>query len=79
MRGSSSVPLMEVRYSDDQGRTFGHWLATPLGAGGEYATRAYWERLGRMRAPGRLIEVRCSEPVDVAFSHLELKPLRAAN
>jgi hypothetical protein len=40
--------------------------------------RAYWQRLGRMRAPGRLIEVRCAEPVDVAFSHLELNPLRAA-
>ncbi|MGH7022119.1 MAG: packaged DNA stabilization protein [Caulobacteraceae bacterium] len=71
--------LVEMRYSDDQGRTFGRWRATPLGAEGEYITRAYWQRLGQMRAPGRLIEVRCSEPVDVAFSHLELNPLRAAN
>ena len=47
-------------------------------AGGLRPPGRIWQRLGQMRAPGRLIEVRCSEPVDVAFSHLELNPLRAA-
>ncbi|HEY1559372.1 MAG TPA: packaged DNA stabilization protein [Caulobacteraceae bacterium] len=74
-----AAPLVEMRYSDDMGRTFSRWRATPLGPQGDYYTRAYWQRLGQMRAPGRLIEVRCAEPVDVAFSHLELNPLRPAN
>jgi hypothetical protein len=72
-------PLVEMRYSDDMGRRWSRWRATPMGAMGRYKTRMYWQRLGQMRAPGRLIEVRCSESVDVAFSHLELNPLRPAN
>jgi hypothetical protein len=72
-------PMVEMRYSDDLGRLWSRWRAGPLGAQGDYSTRAYWQRLGQMRAPGRLIEVRCSDPVDVAFSHLELNPLRPAN
>ena len=74
-----SNPLVEMRYSDDMGRTWSRWRAAALGAQGRYKTRVYWQRLGVMRAPGRLIEVRCAEPVDVAFSHLELNPLRPAN
>ena len=74
-----AAPLVEMRFSDDMGRTFSRWRATPLGPQGHYFTRAYWQRLGQMRAPGRLIEVRASDPVDIAFSHLELNPLRPAN
>ena len=73
-----SLPVAEMRYSDDLGRTFSKWRAASLGAMGDYDARAYWTRLGQMRAPGRLIEVRCSDPVDVAFSHLELNPVRPA-
>ncbi len=73
-----AMPLVEMRYSDDLGREWSRWRAAPLGAQGDYTARAQWQRLGLMRAPGRLIQVRCSEPVDVAFSHLELNPLRAA-
>jgi hypothetical protein len=74
-----SNPVVEMRYSDDMGSTFSRWRSAPIGAQGAYGTRIYWQRLGLMRAPGRLIEVRCSDPVDVAFSHLELNPLRPAN
>jgi hypothetical protein len=73
-----SMPVVEMRYSDDLGRTFSRWRASSLGAEGVYKARPYWQRLGQMRAPGRLIEVRASDPVDVAFSHLELNPLRPA-
>jgi hypothetical protein len=45
---------------------------------GRYLTRAHWQRLGLMRAPGRLVEVRCSDPVNVVFSHLELNAARPA-
>ena len=72
-------PVVEMRFSDDMGRTYSRWRPASLGVEGDYDTRAYWQRLGLMRAPGRLIEVRVTDPVDVAFSHLELNPLRAAN
>jgi hypothetical protein len=64
-------PVVEMRFSDDQGRTFGKWRAANLGALGVYSKqRAYWQRLGLFRAPGRLIEIRCSDPVNVVYSHL---------
>ena len=65
-------PLAEMRYSDDQGRTFGKWRAAALGVEGRYRNRACWRRLGSMRAPGRLVECRITDPVDAAISHLEL-------
>jgi hypothetical protein len=73
-----SMPTVEMRYSDDGGRTFAKWRAGALGPMGQYLTRAHWQRLGMMRAPGRLIEVRCSDPVNVVFSHLELNAARPA-
>jgi hypothetical protein len=71
-------PVVEMRYSDDQGRTFGKWRAAPLQAQGNYKARVHWNRLGLLRAPGRLVEVRVSDPVNCVFSHLELNPMRAA-
>jgi hypothetical protein len=73
-----AAPIVEMRYSDDQGETFSPWRAAQLGAQGRYRTRALWQRLGLLRAPGRLVQVRCSDPVDVAFSHLELNAERPA-
>ena len=69
-------PVVELRWSDDQGRTFGDWRAASLGVQGAYRGRAVWRRLGQMRAPGRLVEVRVSDPVNAVFSHLELNAAR---
>jgi hypothetical protein len=71
-------PVVEMRWSDDQGRTFAPWRAAALGPQGKYRTRALWQRLGLLRAPGRLVQVRCSDPVNVVFSHLELNASRPA-
>ena len=71
-----AVPVAEMRYSDDQGRTFGPWRRAALGSTGHYTQRTAWRRLGRMRAPGRLVEIRVSDPVNAAFSHLELNAAR---
>ena len=76
--GAGANPLVEMRYSDDGGRTFVRWRTARLGRMGGYRTRAYWQRLDQMRAPGRLIEIRCSDPVNVVFSHLELNSSRPA-
>jgi hypothetical protein len=74
-----SAPVAEMRYSDDQGRTFRPWRQAPIGPMGRYAQRTTWRRLGQMRAPGRLVEVRVSDPVNAAFSHLELNAARPGN
>jgi len=76
--GPGSLPIVEMRWSDDLGRTFGAWRPSTLGVQGDYGARAFWQRLGQMRAPGRLVQVRCSDPVNVALSHLELNPARPA-
>lgn len=73
------VPIVEMRHSDDQGRTFGPWRGANLGSQGVYTGRAVWQQLGQMRAPGRLIEVRCSDPVNVVLSHLEMNSPRPTN
>jgi len=74
--GAASKPVIEMRFSDTLGRTFSDWHTAQLGPVGAYYTRAFWNRLGLMRAPGRLIEVRCSDAVNVVFSHLELNSAR---
>jgi hypothetical protein len=76
--GPGSNPLVEMRWSDDQGQTFSDWRAAQLGAAGQSYTRAMWQRLGVLRAPGRLVQVRCSDPVNFVASHLELNADRPA-
>jgi len=76
--GAGMNPVAEMRFSDDLGGTFTPWRETSLGVQGGYATRAMWQRLGRMRAPGRLVEIRVSDPVNACFSHLELNASRPA-
>ena len=71
-------PVAEMRYSDDEGRTFKAWRAARLGKAGVYLGRAVWQQLGLLRAPGRLVEVRVSDPVNAVFSHLELNAARPA-
>ena len=73
-------PMAELRWSDDGGRSFSDWRGAPLGAQGNYdEMRASWRRLGQMRAPGRLIEIRVSAPCNAVFSHLELNATRPEN
>ncbi len=71
-------PVIEMRWSDDQGRTFVDWRKANLGRQGAYLNRAFWTRLDCMRAPGRLVQIRCSDPVNVVLSHIELNALRPA-
>ena len=67
-----------MRYSDDQGRNFSDWRAGQLGRQGTSYTRVFWTRLDNMRAPGRLVEIRCSDSVNMVVSHLEMNCLRPA-
>lgn len=70
--GAGAAPVVEMAYSDDNGRTFGKWRTGNLGAIGKYNQRVYWNRLGQMRAPGRLFKFRCSDPVLASFAQLQL-------
>lgn len=71
-----SEPLVELRYSDDGGRTWSDWDARSLGRIGEYGKKAIWRNRGRMRSPGRIFEVRCADPVGVVFSGLIINEAR---
>lgn len=66
----SDDPLVELRYSDDQGRTWSGWKAKRLGAAGQYLLRVIWRMLGTIKRPGRHVEVRVSDPVIVALEGL---------
>lgn len=70
--GTGSAPVVEMRYSDDQGKTWCDWRQGNLGAIGQYSTRVSWQRLGPMRAPGRAFEVRGTDPVLNVFKALNL-------
>lgn len=61
--GYSSDPIVEMRNSDDLGKTWTPWQASRLGKMGERDKIVEWIQQGQMRAPGRLFEFRCSDPV----------------
>lgn len=56
-------PIVEMRYSDDGGRSFTSWLQGRLGKIGQYKFKAIWRKLGLMDQPGRLFEFAVSDPV----------------
>lgn len=70
--GKASV--MEMRWSDDQARTWTDWRATSLGTEGAYRTRARWRRLGMIDGPGRVFEFRVTDPAIIRVSGVSLNP-----
>ena len=75
--GQGVNPQAMLRWSNDQGQTFGneHW--TTLGVQGQSMSRAIWRRLGSSR--DRVYEVRISDPVkrDVAGASLRAEATQA--
>jgi len=69
--GQGSDPQVMLRWSDDNGHTFGHEHWSSIGKIGEYNQRAIWRRLGRSR--NRVFEATVSDPVKVVMinAHLE--------
>lgn len=66
--------IIQMRWSDDQGRTWTDWKDASSGFGGDYRKRVIYRRLGMVDAPGRVIEVRQTDPVIVRFSGCDLNP-----
>lgn len=56
-------PIVEMRFSDDGGRTWTSWLQSTLGMTGQYTYKAVWRNLGVITQPGRLTEFKVSDPV----------------
>lgn len=57
-------PIVQMRFSDDGGRTFTSWIAAQLGRMGQYWIKAVWRNLGIITQPGRLVEFSVSDPVN---------------
>ena len=60
-------PIVEMRYSDDGGRTFSSWMRGHLGRVGDYNYKATWRALGIIRQPGRLWEFMVADSVNVTI------------
>jgi hypothetical protein len=58
--GQGSDPYIQLRWSDDGGRTYSNWRPVAIGKKGEYNTRAKTNRLGSSRQ--RVYHIRYSEP-----------------
>lgn len=57
-------PIVEMRFSDDGGRTFTSWLSATLGMRGQYNYKAVWRNLGLITQPGRLFEFSVADAVN---------------
>lgn len=63
-RGQGSAPLVQMNWSDDQGKSFRGWRERPLGATGVNKPLPRWSGLGTVPAHfGRILRFRISDPV----------------
>lgn len=64
--GYGSQPVVEMRFSDGDGRVFGNWMEAPLGKVGDFGLTAIstWDQLGIVTPPGRVYEFRVTDPVE---------------
>jgi hypothetical protein len=72
--GQGSNPLINLRWSDDGGHTWGNYHAQTMGAGGEYGKRVIWRRLGAtLRGRDRVYEITGTDPVKVAIMGAQIE------
>lgn len=64
--GYGSQPVVEMRYSDNEGSKWTDWMEAPLGVMGhpDEEKEATWDQLGVVQTPGRLYEFRVTDPVE---------------
>jgi hypothetical protein len=68
------VARCQFRWSDDQSRTWTDWKTLELGDAGQYRRRVRARRLGMIDAPGRVFEIRQTDPVAIRYSGVEMNP-----
>jgi hypothetical protein len=62
--GQGSDPQIMLKWSDDEGHTYGNEIWRSMGATGEYRTRVKWNRLGSVRYPdSRVYWAEITDPV----------------
>lgn len=71
--GQGSDPLVELWISRDAAQTWVSAGTARLGAMGQYAARAIWRRLGRVRMDRLVLKIRQSDPVPCAWLGLHLR------
>jgi hypothetical protein len=69
-----SPATLQLRWSDDQGRTWSTWESDTIGDEGAYRKRVRYRRLGMIDAPGRLFEHRITDNAPIRFSGVDLNP-----
>jgi hypothetical protein len=71
--GQGQNPLVNLRWSDDGGHTWGNYHAMSLGAGGAWGTRVIWRRLGMTtKLRDRIYEISGTDPVRMAIMGAQL-------
>lgn len=70
LSGEYSNPVVELRTSQDGGKTWQPWQAQRLGVQGNYRARTMWSSLGQFGYPGVLVQIRNSDPVPFRVSGL---------
>lgn len=63
---TSSPPLVNLRWSDDRGQSYGNAVQMPIGSAGQYLTSLSWWRLGIARS--RVFELSWAADVKTALS-----------
>lgn len=70
LAGDYANPTVELRTSQDGGRTWQPWQSQKLGVQGNYRARTMWSSLGQFGYPGCLVQIRNSDPVPFRVSGL---------
>lgn len=71
--GQGSAPLIQLRISDNQGKTFGAARERPLGVTGDYMAVPRWNGLGDIPAfLGRIFEFTVADPVGRVFKSVSV-------
>lgn len=68
LSGDYADPTIEMRSSDDFGRTWSEWDGISLGEQGDYRIMPEWRALGMADYPGVIFEFRVTDPVAIRFS-----------
>ena len=69
--------VVNLRWSDNAGRSYGEAVPQDLGATGEYNTSIQWNRLGLAR--DRVYEASWSAPMKTAIQGCYLEVIKAAS
>lgn len=66
--GDYVEPVIEMRFSDDLGKTWSDWEPESLGEQGDYRQIVEWRALGSFDHPGAMFEFRVTDPISARFT-----------